>query len=351
MSNFDVILSRRHFLLILTMNLLKNIRLKFFLCVCQHLSILLLILMHYSYAFNECFEDYHFKCENPNDFLLQLGINVENNILDPKNLQVLQQKFNGGCTGGVYQDEVTRNIYFIKQSHVFSEFIGSKLMHLIMGQGRTPVTKIVKDYLGSVASLKLKNFKTRKELASKKRFKKKTIIGEAELAVYQDFLGLVDRHPGNMGFQRHKKGKKLLAARADMDSSFAFEVRPKANGQYKPGGNHLNLNQLYLSMHVYPEHDVMKAIKTVIDIPDEKIIMTLFEAWVTFSRTGYNEVSLDSCMSLARKLNERKKAFKTIYENPNSVNYLSLKEDPAFKKVFKELKKQKRKNLKQKFKL
>ncbi len=327
------------------MRLRKTIRLSFLLSICKCVSIFLLLLVpHCNCAtFNECFpEKYNFICGNPNDFLHQTGITLENNIIDRARLQLLDRKFNGGSSGGIYQGN--HNTYFIKQSNVFTEFIGSKLMSLIMGKKCTPVVKLVRDQIDCIASTKLEKFKTRKELESKKRFKRQKLVGEADITVAMDFLGIVDRHSKNMGYIK-LRSKKLLAARVDFDASFAFEIRPRANAHYQETSNHMNLNLLYLSMQTYPEHEVRKAIKNITDIPDEKIVTTIFECWATFSQMGY-AISSESCFNLARKLIERKSAFNAILNDPNAVNYLSLQEDPVFNKVFKELKKSKQKSRK-----
>lgn len=320
------------------MKLLKNIKWFRFLIFLQYIYLFLLTLA-YSNAktFNECFpEKFNFTCGDPYTFLLQAGIDVEKNIIEQSRLQPLNQKFTGGCTGGIFKGK--QNTYFIKQSNVFTEFIGSKLMNLIVGTNRSPVVKIVKDQVNCTASTKLKNFRTRKELVSKKKLKHKKITGETELAIAMDYLGIVDRHSKNLGFINKKR-----AARIDFDASFAFEIRPRANSFYLENSNHLNLNLLLLSMQVYPENEVFRAIRKIVAIPDEKIIMTIFECGVTFARIGY-PASLESCFVLARKLIERKNAFRTVLEDPNSLTFHSLNNDPIFRKLFNDLKQKKEKS-------
>lgn len=320
------------------MKLLKNIRLLYSTVYFKYVSASLLALTTFSHAqsFTDCFPGkFNFNCQDPYNFLLQSGIDVEKNIIDQSRLQLLNQKFSGGCTGGVFKG--SHNTYFIKRSNLFSELIGSKLMNLIVGTKVTPVVKVVRDQANYIASTKLKNFVTRKELQSKRKLKHKIFKGEIQLAIAMDFLGLVDRHSKNLGCV------KKYAARVDFDASFAFEIRPRANSHYRETSNHLNLNLLFLSMQTYPEQEVIQAIRKIVEIPDEKIIMTIFECWSTFSRIG-NPISLDSCFALAKKLIERKNAFQSILEDPNAATYFSLQEDPIMFKLFKELKRKKEKH-------
>ncbi|PWU04373.1 MAG: hypothetical protein C5B43_04670 [Verrucomicrobia bacterium] len=296
------------------------------------------ITLCYSESFSKCFpEKFSFICDNPNDFLLRSGVNIENNIIEQARLRLLEEKFDGGCHGGIYQGN--HNTYFIKRSNVFTEFIGSKLMNLIVGKTCTPTVRLVKDQVNCVASEKLRKFSNKKEF--KKKVKRKHLSGEVDITIAMDYLGIVDRHSKNIGYVKLRK-KKLLAARVDFDASFAFEIRPRANSTYKENSNHKNLNLLYLSMQTFPEHQVRSAIQKIVNIPDEKIILTVFECWATFNKLGY-VISSESCFALAHKLIERKMAFKTVLDDPNSVTYASLEADPMFKKLFKKLKKNKHK--------
>lgn len=296
----------------------------------------------YSESFDQCFPGkYSFVCPDPNDFLLHSGINIDNNIIEQSRLKPLKEKFTGGSQGGIYKGNT--NTYFIKRSNVFTEFIGSKLMNLIMGKKCTPTVRLVKDQVNCVASVKLRKFSNRKEFRSKKKISRKNLRGEADIAVAMDFLGIVDRHSKNLGYV-NLSSKKLLAARVDFDASFAFEISPRSNSIYNENSNHKNLNLLYLSMQTFPEHQVRSAIRKIGNISDEKIIMTIFECWATFNKLGY-VISSESCFALAHKLIERKKAFKFVLDNPDSITFTSLRKDPMIHKLSQKLKKNKKKKI------
>lgn len=266
----------------------------------------------YGEDFHTCFpKKYNFSCENPSLFLQKQGIDVKKDILHQDNLIITEKQFDGGSTGSIYSDS-QGNIYYVKQANVFTEFIGSRLLNLIMGTKCTPIVKLINNDPHHVASLKLKGFKTKKE----SNVKKKKIKKAADLSIAMDFIGLADRHKKNMGYVK-LNSNTLLSARIDCDTSFAFEIKPTLNTHYNPISNHLNFLHLFYSIEHFPEEQIIKAIEKIIAIPDEEIIMTIFQCWVTLSEAGH-DVELEKCFNLARKLIERKTAFAEGLKNKNS---------------------------------
>ncbi|PWU04371.1 MAG: hypothetical protein C5B43_04660 [Verrucomicrobia bacterium] len=233
----------------------------------------------YSETFNECFPSkYSFKCEDPFLFLKNHSIDVKKDILEINDFHKTEKPFEGGSTGHIYVDNKNQT-YFVKHGNPFTEFIGSRLMNLIVGKQCTPIVKIFKNDPKLVASLKLKNFKTAKDT----NIIGKRIRNTTDLAIAMDLLGLVDRHKENMGYVR-LDSKTLMAARIDFDASFAFEIKPLLNSHYRPHSDCLNLDLLYDSINHYPKTSILRAMKNIIGISDEKIIMTFFNAGLLFPK-------------------------------------------------------------------
>lgn len=280
----------------------------------------------YGQSFDQCFPSkYNFTCDDPYIFLCERGIDVEQkNIIQASDLQFIKGKPKGGCSGGIYRDQKGQ-VYYLKLSNPFTELMGSKLMNLLVGTQRTPIVKLVKDQHNFTASGALKGFKTKKALKQKW----KSIQREVELIIAMDLIGLVDRHKGNMG-GIVRKNKKALAARVDFDTSFSFTINPTANTSYNPNCDHLDLRHLLITAKNYPSNEVITAMKKVIRIPDEKIILTIFEGWVTLNRAGY-PVEQETCFALAQKLIERKNTFRALLNKKVSAF------DPLLKKQHHEI--------------
>lgn len=273
----------------------------------------------YGKTFEECFPSKNnFVCEDPYLFLLERGVDVEQqNMIEASVLQLIQAKPKGGCAGGIYRDQKGQ-VYYLKRSNPLPELLGSKLMNLFVGTQRTPTVKLVKGQYNFTASSALQGFKTKKAFEKKWKFIQK----EVELIIAMDLIGLVDRHSGNVG-GIVRKNKKPLAARVDFDTSFLFTIYPTANVPYRPNYNHLDLRHLLLTAKTYPRKEVIKALKKFTAIPDEKIIMAIFEGWVTLNRAGY-PVEQSTCFDIAQKIIERKNAFRDILRKRVSTSNPSL---------------------------
>lgn len=294
----------------------------------------------YGKAINKCFaEKYNFSCGDPYTFLLKNGIDTDQDIIKISDLQLYKRKPAGNCHGGVYRD-AQQTTYYIKKSSPFTEFIGSKLMNLILGTTCTPHVKLIRDKKYHTASLELPKYQTQKKVDTTN----KNILGEADLAIAMDFIGLVDRNSRNMGYVI-LNSTTVLAARVDFDFSFDFESGHLGEYSLPSTIDHLNLKHLYFSIQKYPKKQVIHAIKKVINIPDEELVFIFFQSWVTFTRAGYS-LDLKPYLDLAYLLIERKNAFREALKNKNSVAYKLIEENHIAHKTLKKkhTKKRHRKN-------
>lgn len=258
-------------------------------------------------------EKYDLIFDDPYKFLLNEGIDIDKNMIRLSNLKRIRKKPTGHCKGGIYCDS-NKTIYYVKKCRIFNEFTGSQLMNLLVGTEATPVVKVIKNHKRMAAAIKIKSFKIEK----KTNTYYKNILNEVELQIAMDFLGLVDRHPRNMGYVR-VNSRTLLAARIDFDACFDFESKKG----YTSKSNHLSLKHLHSSIKIYPKDEIINAIRKIVDIPDQKIVMIIFESWLTLSRSGSN-FQLERFLELAQKLIERKNLFREVLENPNNPTYRLL---------------------------
>lgn len=282
-------------------------------------------------SIHECFKKNNFTCGDPYSFLHNAGIDINKDIIRLSDLQLFRKKTTNNLKG-VYTDSNKKTIYYIKQSNPVTELMGSRLMNLILGTRCTPIVKLVNDQKFTVASLELLNFKTQKKID----VVNKTIVGEAALVIAMDFIGLVDRHSRNMGYVALDP-KTFLAARVDFDASFDFESN--FFGEHSLYTNHLNLKHLYSSINKYPRNEIINAMKKIINIPDEKIVMVIFQSWATLTHAGYI-LDLNLCLAFAQQLIERKNAFREAFNEKNSIfNQLIRKKQMVQKKTKKPINK------------
>lgn len=266
----------------------------------------------YGETIEKCFsKNYNFgECGDPYKFLLNQGIDIDKDIIHLSKLKRIKKKSTGHSKGGIYRDS-HKNIYYVKKCRIFNEIVGSRLMNLIVGTETTPIVKPIKNHKNRVASTKIKSFKMEKSTYTHS----KTILNEVLLRIAMDYLGLVDRHPRNMGFVR-QNSKTLLAGRVDYDTCFDFESRKS----YTSKTNHLSLKHLHRSIKKCPKDEIISALRKIIEIPNEQILMSIFQSWVLLSRSG-TKTSYTQCFELAQKLLERKEVFRDALENPNSYTY------------------------------
>lgn len=250
-------------------------------------------------AINECLKK-NSTCKNPYEELLHKGIDIDQDIMQLSKLQLHKKKISNNLKG-IFIDS-KKNLFYIKQSNPVTELMGSRLMNLMLGTKCTPIVKLINDQKFTVASLEVPNFKTRKETD----LNNKTILGEVELAIAMDLIGLVDRHSRNMGYII-LNSNTLISARVDCDACFDFESN--LLGEHSLDTNYLSLKHLYASIKKYPKQDVLNALKKITSIDDKKIVMSIFQSWATLTRAGYN-LKREDCLDIAYKLVERKRAFK-----------------------------------------
>lgn len=254
-------------------------------------------------TFENCFpQKYIFNCGNVNEFIDQLGINVEEDILQLSDLKQVEKKFTGIAAGGIYMDS-NKVIYFVKASHVATEFIASRLMNEFMGTECTPVVKLLRDDLSKVASRMIRGFK----MYGREGAVPSGLVGEVNLRVALDFICAIDRHGGNMGVVDKE------ASRVDFDYSFDCKNELVPPMVYNPNNDHMCLKYIHITMQKYPQQEVRNAITRITAVSDEQIFMIIFRAWATLSKIGY-PYSLKNCFDLASKLIERKKAFQEILQ-------------------------------------
>lgn len=267
--------------------------------------------------------------QNHFSFLSEMPIDENQDIIKLSNLELYKPKPIGGCTGGIYRD--ANHIYYVKQSNPFTELLGAKLMNYIVGEQFTPVVKIVIDEVNYVASLELPNFITARTFTEKCHRLCKNAIGEADLDIVMDFLGIVDRHDRNVGYVLLPH-LPPFAARIDFDTSFAFETNPRKNADYNPNSNHLCLNLLIHSIKKHPKAQFINSMKKLVSIPDEEIVRTIMQSYVSLSQLEFTE--LEPFLTLANKLLERKKLFRESLKSRKTFIYKQIQRR-YFKSMYK----------------
>lgn len=299
---------------------------------------------HFTYSveqttLKDCFsETFSFTCKNPHEFLKNIGIDINQNIIPVKKLRQTD-KTTWGCHKGSFHADEKGVEYFVKTTQMMNEFIGSRLLNEILDTERTPLVKLIDGKENGIASQKLLKFIR----ANNINIKKKNVIDEIPLAIALDYIGINNRGGKNMGYIV-LSDKNIVAARVDVDKSFTFgEDRWKGKNL---NSDHLNLSLLHGSVKKYPRDQVVKAIKKVTDIPDEKIVEIVFECWTTLNQVGY-PIPLERGIVFGQQLVERKKAFNDILNKltHNQKTIKSSEPEPS-KKVSKEKKIEEKKNRK-----
>lgn len=285
--------------------------------------------------FNECFpkdKKYSFECGNPKEFFNKLDIKTNDHIMSFSELKLVGKKEAGVTKGGVYKDSKNA-FYFVKHAQfVKNELIGSRLLNLIIGTETTSVVKLLKDNPKMTASRMIRGFTMANDFVKGH----KRVIGEVDLNVAMDFIGLIDRHKWNMGYVqvKHKNDaidRKLgyaetyTAARVDYDHSFSFSSDPHKSPTFMD--DPLCLKQIWstFSKQENPSKGVIGAMRKIVAIPDSQIVMTIFECWVALSEIG-ESFTMEQAFDLASKLIERKKAFKRVLNEVEQLNKRKVKD-------------------------
>ncbi|PWU04372.1 MAG: hypothetical protein C5B43_04665 [Verrucomicrobia bacterium] len=273
-------------------------------------------------SLDQCLKKNTFICGDAYSYLLNIGTNIDKDILPLSSLKMYKQRAESKFKA-IYFDKY-KNVYYVKEANPITEFMGSRLMNLILGRKVSPIVRIINDQKFTVASLELQNFKTQESTD----LKHKSIIGQADLDFAMNFIGLVDRHSGNMGYVS-LDSNTLLAARVDFDASFDFES--SFFRAHSLNTNYLNLKHLFISIEQYSKDETLSALKKIINLPDEKIVMVIFQCWATFVRAGYS-LELKHCLAFANQLIERKHAIRDALKDKHSALSQAIEKKTHIKK-------------------
>lgn len=196
------------------------------------------------------------------------------------NLNLIRSKPAGSTWGGVYEDS-NGEIWYIKRGQKpIYEFLGSKIMDLLIGPFG-PEVQLIADKPDFTASKLLPGFVMQQDSYSINKPK----VGDLELEIAMNIMSLGDRHAGNQGYI--DLADKLQAARVDFDFSFEFD------DFNLPNLNTTNVN------------DVKIASTHLASIPDEQILYVLGNAFNQLWEAGYN-LCYEELKDLGNTLIERK---------------------------------------------
>lgn len=154
----------------------------------------------------------------------------ENELLDLDELTFIEDlgKKGGMNSPKVYKDKLG-NVWFVKCSNVFGEYVGGHILKLLLGNDRIAEIKLIRGDPSLIASKKLENFESLRTLAKDPSLGIdpinvyssngiRILDSNEDLLVGMNYVGLEDRHHGNQGYI--KRNDKLEAARVDYDFSF-----------------------------------------------------------------------------------------------------------------------------------
>ncbi len=181
-------------------------------------------------------------------------------------LQQIGGKFGGIRPGATYKD-LSGETWFVKEGQApLKEYIGSRVMNLLVGP-YSPEVELIADKPGYTASRFISGFVpgTFVHRTERAKYKNKPLVGQAELDVAMDLMGLGDRHPGNQGYI--DMGDRLEAARVDFDEAFKFDD--------------FEMQELKFSN--------ADAVESIVNIPDEMILYVLGDAFQDIWDSGILE--------------------------------------------------------------
>lgn len=229
-------------------------------------------------------------------------------------LKLVGEKPEGGAEGAIFKDS-SGDIWFIKKAQSpITEFLGSKIMDLLIGP-LSPEVRLFVDAPNYIASKLLPGFVTKDSVIIDPNHK--PIVGEVELLIAMNLMGLGDRHEANLGYV--EMDDRLEAARVDFDDSFDFDWSDNT-----PISKLLDSKTLELSM------------ERIYNIPDEMILYVLGDAFNSLWEADI-PVNYDKYSNLAFTLIFRKHAlkellaktseFENIYTKAESTPSLYTEED------------------------
>lgn len=252
----------------------------------------------------------------------------EGTFLRYSELKKIDEKSEGFATGEVVQDE-SEVIWFIKQAQVIeNEYLGAKLMNLLVGQS-TPEVKLIEEIEGYTASKKILKFVTEETVINNKNLNKKSIIGRIKLYLAMDLIGLEDRHDQNMGYRYIEVEDRLEAIRVDFDDCF-------------------NIDDDHYDTEIYDEALSEKqiegvkvleiAIEELLAIPDQIILKTLSEGIDDLMARAI-ELDIEKYQQLGLRLVKRKDVLRVIYEKVKCIDMLmeKIKCKPDLAKIYEKI--------------
>ncbi|PWU04819.1 MAG: hypothetical protein C5B43_04085 [Verrucomicrobia bacterium] len=173
----------------------------------------------------------------------------------------VNDKIAGASSGGFYRDQ-ERKMWIVKKGqNAVNEYLGAKIMKLFVPN--TPEVKLLKDAPGFTASLYIQEFHM--ETAIQKLINK-SIVGQFELNLAMDLIGIGDRNYANMGYI--SQNNVFEAVRIDFDESFKhfnfdLPIDPKLN----------------MCAELYSSNLSGKKAKRILNTPDELIFYVLGDSY------------------------------------------------------------------------
>lgn len=230
-------------------------------------------------------------------------------------LKRVGEKPSGINNGGIYEDP-NGDIWFVKKAqNPIHEYLGSKLMNLLIGPLSPEVTPII-DSRQYTASKLLPSFIMKEDVLKDPNHK--PIVGELELSLAMDIINQRDRNYGNLGYI--EKEEKLEAAQVDFDFSVEFD----------------SIDNFEIYQEIPPSTLLKRAIKDLDAIPDEMVLRVLgdaynklWEAGIPLNYTKYKDLG----QIVILKKNELKEIaantalFEALFDRAKYTPHLYTKKD------------------------
>ncbi len=259
-------------------------------------------------------------------FFSECNFDLSDNIMRLSDLKMVGKNEQDSDFSGTYMDS-KKVFYFVNHvQSVKNEFIGSKLLNLIMGTETTSVAKLLKDQPKMIATRMVRGFVMGDKL-DKVNGCKKRLTGEIDLSIAMNFIGLIDCDKWNTGYvqvghQNDEDDRKLdyteiyAAARIGYNHSFSFASNLKK--LRAPQNDPLCLKQIWLNAKDDGESskEILSTMQRIVAIPDSQLVMTILECWAALSEIG-ESFKIEEAFDMASKLIDRKTAFKKTLDERN----------------------------------